>query len=101
VALTGLLDVSGDEQRPPEPGRALRSACAFTGPEPGTTNAWTPGATLRPLAISAAARKSEKALAYMGLKSGIPLTEVAIDKVFIGSCTNSRIVSGMPDFSPI
>lgn len=27
----------------------------------------------------------------MGLKPGIPLTEVAIDKVFIGSCTNSRI----------
>lgn len=29
--------------------------------------------------------------AYMGLKSGVPLTDVAIDKVFIGSCTNSRI----------
>ncbi len=27
----------------------------------------------------------------MGLKPGIPLTDVAIDKVFIGSCTNSRI----------
>lgn len=27
----------------------------------------------------------------MGLKSGVPLTDVAIDKVFIGSCTNSRI----------
>ncbi len=34
---------------------------------------------------------AEKALAYMGLKPGIPLTDVAIDKVFIGSCTNSRI----------
>ena len=34
---------------------------------------------------------AEKALAYMGLKSGVPLTEVAIDKVFIGSCTNSRM----------
>ena len=34
---------------------------------------------------------AEKALAYMGLKPGIPLTEVTIDKVFIGSCTNSRI----------
>lgn len=32
-----------------------------------------------------------KALAYMGLDAGIPLTEVSIDKVFIGSCTNSRI----------
>ncbi|HEY1067086.1 MAG TPA: 3-isopropylmalate dehydratase large subunit [Pirellulales bacterium] len=31
------------------------------------------------------------ALAYMGLKAGVPLTEVAIDRVFIGSCTNGRI----------
>ena len=34
---------------------------------------------------------AEKALAYMGLKPGVPLTDVSIDKVFIGSCTNSRI----------
>jgi 3-isopropylmalate/(R)-2-methylmalate dehydratase large subunit len=34
---------------------------------------------------------AEKALAYMGLKPGVPLTDVTIDKVFIGSCTNSRI----------
>ena len=34
---------------------------------------------------------AEKALAYMNLKPGIKLTDVAIDKVFIGSCTNSRI----------
>ncbi|OLL31075.1 3-isopropylmalate dehydratase large subunit [Burkholderia sp. SRS-W-2-2016] len=33
----------------------------------------------------------EKALAYMGLAAGTPITEIAIDKVFIGSCTNSRI----------
>ncbi|MFO1284077.1 MAG: 3-isopropylmalate dehydratase large subunit [Burkholderiales bacterium] len=32
-----------------------------------------------------------KALAYMGLKPNTPITDVAIDKVFIGSCTNSRI----------
>jgi 3-isopropylmalate/(R)-2-methylmalate dehydratase large subunit len=31
------------------------------------------------------------ALAYMGLKPGTPLDEIAIDRVFIGSCTNSRI----------
>lgn len=33
----------------------------------------------------------EKALAYMNLNGGTPIAEVAIDKVFIGSCTNSRI----------
>ncbi|MHA3902650.1 3-isopropylmalate dehydratase large subunit [Castellaniella sp. WN] len=33
----------------------------------------------------------ERALQYMDLKAGTPLTEVAIDKVFIGSCTNARI----------
>ncbi len=32
-----------------------------------------------------------KALAYMDLTAGTPINEVAIDKVFIGSCTNSRI----------
>jgi len=33
----------------------------------------------------------ERALAYMGLQPNMPITSIAIDKVFIGSCTNSRI----------
>ena len=33
----------------------------------------------------------EKALAYMGLTANQPIEQIAIDKVFIGSCTNSRI----------
>jgi 3-isopropylmalate/(R)-2-methylmalate dehydratase large subunit len=33
----------------------------------------------------------ERALAYMGLQPDTPITDIAIDKVFIGSCTNSRI----------
>jgi 3-isopropylmalate/(R)-2-methylmalate dehydratase large subunit len=33
----------------------------------------------------------ERALAYMDLRPGMPLAEIAIDRVFIGSCTNSRI----------
>ena len=33
----------------------------------------------------------ENALAYMGLQPGTRLTDVAVDVVFIGSCTNSRI----------
>jgi 3-isopropylmalate/(R)-2-methylmalate dehydratase large subunit len=32
-----------------------------------------------------------RSLAYMGLQPGTPMTDVRIDKVFIGSCTNSRI----------
>lgn len=32
-----------------------------------------------------------RSLEYMGLKAGMPLSEIAIDKVFIGSCTNGRI----------
>jgi 3-isopropylmalate/(R)-2-methylmalate dehydratase large subunit len=34
---------------------------------------------------------AERALAYMGLEAGTPMTEVAPERVFIGSCTNSRI----------
>ena len=33
----------------------------------------------------------ERALHYMGLKGGEPMMDVALDRVFIGSCTNSRI----------
>lgn len=33
----------------------------------------------------------ERALKYMGLEANMPLTSINIDKVFIGSCTNSRI----------
>ncbi|MCM3671020.1 3-isopropylmalate dehydratase large subunit [Mesobacillus maritimus] len=36
-------------------------------------------------------RSIEKALDYMGLAPETPMTEVQVDKVFIGSCTNSRI----------
>ena len=33
----------------------------------------------------------ERALEYMGLEAGTPLTDIPVDIVFIGSCTNSRI----------
>ena len=33
----------------------------------------------------------ERALAYMGLKPGTRITDITLDRVFIGSCTNSRI----------
>ncbi len=40
-------------------------------------------------AIKAAGMR--QALAYMDLKAGTPITEISLDKIFIGSCTNSRI----------
>jgi 3-isopropylmalate/(R)-2-methylmalate dehydratase large subunit len=34
---------------------------------------------------------AERALEYMGLTAGTPIQEIKLDRVFIGSCTNSRI----------
>jgi 3-isopropylmalate/(R)-2-methylmalate dehydratase large subunit len=34
---------------------------------------------------------TERALAYMDLQPGTPIEQIALDRVFIGSCTNSRI----------
>jgi 3-isopropylmalate/(R)-2-methylmalate dehydratase large subunit len=36
-------------------------------------------------------QSKRRALEYMGLKAGTRITDIAIDKVFIGSCTNGRI----------
>ena len=36
-------------------------------------------------------RATEQALEYMGLQPGTPIEEIAVDRVFIGSCTNSRL----------
>jgi 3-isopropylmalate/(R)-2-methylmalate dehydratase large subunit len=46
-----------------------------------------------PTAADSPVRKAawEKALAYMNLAPGTPITDIAVDRVFIGSCTNGRI----------
>jgi 3-isopropylmalate/(R)-2-methylmalate dehydratase large subunit len=36
-------------------------------------------------------KAAAQALAYMGLEPGTPIVKIPIDRVFIGSCTNSRI----------
>ena len=36
-------------------------------------------------------KTQEGSLNYMGLKPGTPMTDISVDKVFIGSCTNARI----------
>jgi 3-isopropylmalate/(R)-2-methylmalate dehydratase large subunit len=38
-----------------------------------------------------ASDQDERALHYMGLQAGTPMQELTLDRVFIGSCTNSRI----------
>jgi 3-isopropylmalate/(R)-2-methylmalate dehydratase large subunit len=51
------------------------------------------GAVPDPEAESDASKRSkiERAIKYMGLTAGQKLTEIKVDTVFIGSCTNSRI----------
>ncbi|MEW6323170.1 MAG: 3-isopropylmalate dehydratase large subunit [Acidobacteriota bacterium] len=46
-----------------------------------------PGGLAEPGARDAA----ERALRYMGLDPGQPIAEIAVDRVFIGSCTNARL----------
>ncbi|MEO7555782.1 MAG: aconitase family protein, partial [Acidimicrobiales bacterium] len=41
--------------------------------------------------VSSERESAERALAYMGLTAGTPIRDIAVDTVFIGSCTNSRI----------
>ena len=62
-------------------GTSPEAAAPITGRVPDPTSA-----------PDAARRDSmERALAYMDLRPGMPLTDIVIDRVFIGSCTNSRI----------
>ncbi len=51
------------------------------------------GAVPDPAKESDATKKGsmERALIYMGLQANTPMSAISIDKVFIGSCTNSRI----------
>jgi 3-isopropylmalate/(R)-2-methylmalate dehydratase large subunit len=46
-----------------------------------------------PSALPAGAERdaAERALAYMGLTAGTPMREIAVDAVFVGSCTNGRM----------
>jgi 3-isopropylmalate/(R)-2-methylmalate dehydratase large subunit len=51
------------------------------------------GSVPDPAAIADAAHREsmERSLEYMGLTAGTPLSKIAVDTVFIGSCTNGRI----------
>jgi 3-isopropylmalate/(R)-2-methylmalate dehydratase large subunit len=62
------------------------------GTNPGMVKAVTESVPAPEDFESPADRESaERALEYMGLEAGTPIQEIALDRVFIGSCTNSRI----------
>jgi 3-isopropylmalate/(R)-2-methylmalate dehydratase large subunit len=62
------------------------------GTSPGmvtTINGRTP--VLAEIADSNQRLSAEKALEYMGLKEGTQMTDIAVNRIFLGSCTNGRI----------
>jgi 3-isopropylmalate/(R)-2-methylmalate dehydratase large subunit len=87
---------------PTDPGAAFDREVALDAAEIAPTVTWGTSpqdalpVTARvpdPAAVAEPGRRAsmERALAYMGLRAGLPLTEVRVDRVFIGSCTNSRL----------
>lgn len=77
-----VLELSADEIRPQVTwGTSPEMVVAVDGCVPD------PGRESDPVKREGMAR----ALAYMGLAANLPIREIALDKVFIGSCTNSRI----------
>ncbi len=76
------VEIDGSEIAPMVTwGNSPQWATAVTGrvPDPGEAGDATTAETMR------------AALDYMDLRAGMALSDIAVDKVFIGSCTNSRI----------
>ena len=62
------------------------------GTSPGMVTGIDSNVPTLPAGASEADQKGfERALEYMDLKPGTPMQEIAVDRVFIGSCTNARI----------
>ncbi|MET0559811.1 MAG: 3-isopropylmalate dehydratase large subunit [Solirubrobacterales bacterium] len=89
-------------QLPTEPGASFDTEVEIdaAGISPMVTWGTTPGMVIEvtdrvpdPASMDSPADResAERALTYMGLEAGTPMTEIAPERVFIGSCTNSRI----------
>lgn len=82
AAFDKSVDVEADDIGPTVSwGTSPQDVVPITGRVPDPTSA-----------PSEAVRKGmERALEYMGLEAGTPMEDIKVDKVFLGSCTNSRI----------
>jgi 3-isopropylmalate/(R)-2-methylmalate dehydratase large subunit len=87
---------------PTEAGASFDSEVRIDAPEIAPMVTWgtNPGMVVEvtdsvpdPAALDSPADReaAERALAYMALQPGTPVREIPLDRVFIGSCTNSRI----------
>ncbi|MGB0120761.1 MAG: 3-isopropylmalate dehydratase large subunit [Solirubrobacterales bacterium] len=90
------------EQLPTEEGATFDEEVTIDASEISPMVTWgtTPGMVIEvtdrvpdPAQMSSAGEResAERALQYMGLEAGTPMEEVKPERVFIGSCTNSRI----------
>ncbi|HLY50161.1 MAG TPA: 3-isopropylmalate dehydratase large subunit [Solirubrobacteraceae bacterium] len=78
-----------------DPGASFDSQVVVdaSGISPMVTWGTTPGmvAAVTDAVPAPSSDQDERALHYMGLEPGTPIEEIRLDRVFIGSCTNSRI----------
>lgn len=90
------------QQLPSDPGAKYDKVQIFNGADivPQVTWGTTPGQVIPVTAKvpdpsqfkdETDRKTAARALEYMGLKGGVPITDVAVNRVFIGSCTNGRI----------
>src|SRR5690606_24544114 len=76
------VTIAGDEIEPhvtwgTTPAQSVPITAAVPGPEEAPT--------------ASARETAERSLKYMDLQAGTPIQDIAIDRVFVGSCTNGRI----------
>src|SRR3954467_3644331 len=87
--------VEGWRQLPTDEGASFDAEVDIDASEISPMVTWgtTPGQVVEVTAAVPQPRddSEERALAYMALSPGTPMQEIELDRVFIGSCTNSRI----------